>query len=243
MSGERPIVSIPGLRDERAVFSGREDAGRVLAGMLEAYRGTDAVVVAIPSGGVLVGAAIADALGLPLEVAVVSKITPPWNTEVGYGAVAFDATVHIDDEMREHLGVTDDQVSAGVSATQQKVARRVRRFRGDRSMTVVSGRPVVLVDDGLASGVTMMVALAAIRRLGARMVAVAVPTGSPGRLKRVAEVADAVYCANVRGGWSFAVADAYLRWSDVDEDEAVRLYQARHMPGDGDGSSNGSPRG
>jgi putative phosphoribosyl transferase len=234
------IKELPDLRDQVRVFQGREQAGRVVAGMLEDYRGTATTIWAIPSGGVPVGVAIAEKLDLPLEVAVVSKITLPWNTEAGYGAVAFDGTVRLNEELLPHLRLTEKQIAEGLEKTRQKVARRVEKFRGRRPWPDLSGRTAVLVDDGLASGFTLLVAVEAVRRLQAPRIVVAVPTGSADRLPKVAREVEALYCANIRGGWGFAVAEAYKRWFDLEEEEAVRLvreYQEKFNPrrGPGDG--------
>lgn len=196
--------------------------------MLEAFRGTAAQVLGIPSGGIPVAMAVAEELHLPLEAAVVSKITLPWNTEAGYGAVAFDGTVRLNEELLPHLRLTEQQMAEGLEKTREKVARRVRKFRGDRPWSDLSGQTAILVDDGLASGFTMLVAVEAVRRLKARELLVAVPTGSADRLRKVAREVDALYCANIREGWGFAVAEAYQRWFDLEEEEAVRLVQEYH---------------
>ena len=226
------VIDAPDQRERRRVFRDREHAGRVLAGMLERYRGTDALVLAIPAGGVPVAATLAEVLHLALDVAVVSKITLPWNTECGYGAVAFDGTVRLNQALLQHLRLTEHDVRAGIDGTRAKVERRVRRFRGDAPLPSLSGRPVILVDDGLASGFTMLVAIAAVRAAGADEVLVAVPTGHTDTVRRVAHAADAVYCANVRSAAQFAVADAYAEWRDVGEDEAIHRLGTgrRHAP-------------
>ncbi|WP_076750590.1 phosphoribosyltransferase [Desulfatitalea tepidiphila] len=220
------IFEIQNLRDKVRVFTGREHAGRVLAGMLDAYRETDTMVLAIPSGGVPVGAVLAERLHLPLEVAVVSKITLPWNSEAGYGAVAFDGTVRINEELLPVLQLSEMQKSEGLEKTRQKVARRVLKFRESIPMPHLGGRNAILVDDGLASGFTLLVAVAAVRRMYPEKLVVAVPTGSAERLPKVAREVDELFCANVRGGWSFAVAEAYEHWFDLDEEDAVQMVRA-----------------
>ncbi|HHQ42301.1 MAG TPA: phosphoribosyltransferase [Chromatiales bacterium] len=218
-----PVVDLPELRERTHVFADRREAGEVLARMLAGTVDADAVVVAIPAGGVPVGAALAAALGLPLDVAVVSKITLPWNTEAGYGAVAFDGRVALNEPLVRMSGLTPAEVEAGIRATREKVERRVRRLRGGEAAPDVAGREVIAVDDGLASGLTMQLAVEALRAAGARRIVVAVPTAHPEALARIARVADAVYCANVRSGPPFAVAEAYRRWYDVPEEEAAAL--------------------
>lgn len=221
------VVDRPELRGQRGVFRDRVHAGEVLAGMLEEYRGSGAVVLAVPAGGVPVGARVADLLGLELDVAVVSKITLPWDTEAGYGAVAFDGTERLNEALVRRLRLSAEEVRRGVAATREKVQRRVRALRAGREPLEVRGRDVVLVDDGLASGFTMLVALAAVRRAGARGVTVAVPTGHRDAAALVARDTDGLYCANLRGGGVFAVAEAYRAWSDVAETEARTILTER----------------
>lgn len=219
------IIERPDLRDRIRIFRGRDDAGRVIAGMLDQFRATDTLILGIPSGGIPVAVAVAEELHLPLEAAVVSKITLPWNTEAGYGAVAFDGTVRINEELLPHLGLTEKQMAEGLEKTKEKVARRVRRFRGDRPWPPLKGRTAILVDDGLASGFTMLTAVEAVRRLEAEKIVIAVPTGSADRIRKVAREVEALYCANIRAGWGFAVAEAYQRWFDLEEEEAVRMVK------------------
>jgi predicted phosphoribosyltransferase len=219
------IFELPELRDQVRIFRSRDHAGRVVAGMLGKFRGTESLVLAIPSGGVPVGVVLAEELNLPLESAVVSKITLPWNTEAGYGAVAFDGTVRINEDLLSHLRLNEQQIAEGVEKTRQKVQRRVRKFLGERPFPDLSRKAAILVDDGLASGVTLLVAVEAVRRLGTREIIIAVPTGSADRVRKVAREVDALYCANIREGWGFAVAEAYRRWVDLEEEEAAKLYK------------------
>ncbi len=219
------IIELPELRDRTRVFRDRQHAGEVLAEMLSSYSKTDAIMLAIPAGGAPVAAAIAERLQIPLDVAVVSKITLPWNTEAGYGAVAFDKTMRLNEDLVAHLGLTKGQIQEGIEQTTQKVLRRVKRFRGDRPFPDLTKRRAILVDDGLASGFTMLVAIEALRKAGAQHICVAVPTGHASALPRMASAVEAIYCANIRGGFSFAVADAYEEWTDVAEEEAIALYK------------------
>jgi putative phosphoribosyl transferase len=223
VSGAPGVRECAELRDRTRVFRDRADAGRVLADRLRGEGLGDALVLAIPAGGVPVAVALADALGLSVDVAVVSKVTLPWNTEVGCGAVAFDGSLLLNTELIEQVGLDAESLRRAVEATRAKVERRLARLRPGRGPL----RPAsaVLVDDGLASGFTMRAAVAAVRRAGASRVVVAVPTGSLRTVRALDAEVDALYCANVRSGPSFAVADAYERWSDVDEAEAEALLR------------------
>jgi predicted phosphoribosyltransferase len=220
------IREIKGLRDEVRVFADREAAGQALVRLLAEWRAAGPLVLAVPAGGVPVAAPLAAALGAPLDVAVVSKITLPWNTEAGYGAVAFDGTVRLNDSLLPSLGLSAAEIDRGIEKTRQKVRRRLALFRGERPFPELQGRPVILVDDGLASGLTLQAAVAALHGRGAERLIVAVPTGHARAVERMAAEVEAVCCANVRAGWSFAVADAYERWADVSEEEAVAILKS-----------------
>ena len=230
MSGNGPenVFEVPSLRGRVRIFHDRPHAGEILASMLEGRCSADGLVMAIPSGGVPVGAEVARHLGLPLDVAAVSKITPPSNSEIGYGAVAFDGSVFIREPMRRQLGLSDAQVEIAVAETREKVRRRMEMFRADRPLPVLSAAEVIVVDDGLASGVTMSVAVRALTNAGAGRVIVAVPTAHEESIVRIRDEVVAVYCANIRGGWQYAVAEAYCDWRDVPEAEAARIFR-QHM--------------
>lgn len=220
--------------DERApVFADRAAAGRKLAKMLRQLDLRDPVVLAIPAGGVPVAVEIARATGWPLDVAVASKVTLPWDTEAGYGAVAFDGTVELNHELIAQVGLDRNTIADGIAKTRTKVERRMRRLRGGNGAPDVAERDAILVDDGVASGVTMEVCIAALRKRGAARVIVAVPTGHAEAVERLGAIADEVVCANLRSRVPFAVADAYERWQDVPEvvaDELLRPFRERDTP-------------
>lgn len=218
------IFDLPQLRNRVRVFRDRTSAGKVLAGMLEAYRGSDALVMGIPAGGIAVAVEIAKELHLALDIAVVSKITLPWNSEAGYGAVAFDGTVMLNEELLSRLNLSKQEIQTGIKKTEQKVSRRVTMFRGNRPLPDFN-RPIILVDDGLASGFTLRVAIKALRQASATNVILAVPTAHSESVQMISEEVEAIYCPNLRSGPSFAVADAYEQWSDLDEEEVKRILQ------------------
>jgi predicted phosphoribosyltransferase len=227
-TGADTLHELAGLHNRVRVFRDRAHAGAILAGMLAGFRDSAALVLAIPAGGVPVAAELARRLGLPIDVAVVSKLTLPWNTEAGYGALAFDGTLRLNDDLVAHAGLTASEIDAGRARAAEKVARRVRALRGDRPFPALRERIVILVDDGLASGLTLCVAIEALRHQGAAHIVVAVPTAHAESLQPIAAMVDTLYCPNVRAGLSYAVADAYEEWRDVEENEAARLLRAPH---------------
>jgi predicted phosphoribosyltransferase len=217
------VVEYEELRNREGVFADRSEAGDKLAGLLDGYRDTDTVVLAIPAGGVPVAVEIGRIVGLPVDVAVVSKPTLPWTTEAGFGAVAFDGTVRLNEPLVRSTGMTKQEVDDAVKAAKIKVERRVEDLRGGRPLPELAGKSVILVDDGLASGFTMRVAVEAVSHANPASIVVAVPTAHDSSLAMLEPMVGAIYCCNVRGGMRFAVASAYRRWYDVPEEEAARL--------------------
>lgn len=210
-------------REQTRVYRNRAHAGNVLAQMLFPYRQDADRVLAIPAGGVPVGIVIAETLQIPFDLAVVSKITLPWNTEAGYGAVAFDGTVRLNTALVVRLGLSKAQIQAGIQKTKAKVDRRSEKLRKKRPFPDLSKRTTILVDDGLASGFTLRVSVEAIKKTGAARIVVAVPTAHEESLATITAEVDAVFCPNIRSGPRYAVADAYQEWSDVDESEVLKI--------------------
>lgn len=209
----------------KAEFRDRDAAGTRLAAMLGKYRGGSAIVLAIPAGGVPVGAAIARELGLSLRAAPVSKMLYPWTTESGFGAVAFDGSAWIDQAAVEGYGLTSSQVEKATADARAKVERRSKKLSSGNALRDLSGKTVILVDDGIAAGSTMRTAIDALRKLGAGRVVVAVPTAPARSLEAMRKLADEIVCADIRSGASFAVADAYEEWRDLSDDEVEAMLR------------------
>jgi predicted phosphoribosyltransferase len=226
------LIELTEYRDRLRVFRDRGHAGEILATVLTPYASPNALLLAVPAGGVPVALEVAGRLNLPVDLLVVSKITLPWNTEAGYGAVAFDGTVRINEPLVQHLRLSREQVEQGISRTREKVSRRLGILRGSRPPPDFTKRPVIVLDDGLASGYTMSVGVEALRKAGADIVMVAVPTAHLDALARLAGEVESICCANVRAGWSFAVADAYRLWTDVSEGELRAMVAELLGPAD-----------
>jgi predicted phosphoribosyltransferase len=207
----------------KPAFRDRTAAGERLAALLAKFKASDATVLAIPAGGVPVGAALASRLNLQLQVIPVSKVLLPWTTESGYGAVAFDGSAWIDQAAVEGYGLKKEQVDTAIADARAKVERRRARFC--REPFDFKDKTVILVDDGIAAGSTMRTAIAALRKQGARKIIVAVPTAHERSLEALRKLADEVVCADIRGGPRFAVADAYEEWYDVSDDEVEAMLK------------------
>jgi len=225
-----PIHDLPDLRERVGVYRDRRHAGEVLAKMLKKWQGSNAIVMAIPAGGVPVAAEIARGLDLPLDLLVVSKILLPWNTESGFGAISAEGEIWLNEEYIRYFGLDERTVQEATDAARDKVKRRARRFRGDRAWPDLARHPVILVDDGVAAGSTLRVAISTLRKRGASRIIVAVPTAHLESLPAIARMADEIYCPNIRSGRRFAVADAYERWRDVREQEVEEILEKFPAP-------------
>jgi putative phosphoribosyl transferase len=218
------VIEEPGMRDRVNVFDDRFHAGELLAGKLGDYDGRDdALVLAIPAGGVQVGFVVSRRLGIPIDVVVTRKLHIPWNREAGFGAVSWDGLVLLNEPLVASLGLTRGDIDRCVAEEMEAVRRRLKKFRGDRAFPVLREKTALVVDDGLASGFSMLATLKALRRGGVRELVVAVPTAPESAIGLVRPQADRVYCLNIRSGPFFAVADAYRLWYDLDDGDVVEI--------------------
>jgi putative phosphoribosyl transferase len=217
------------LRDRKYVFEDRRDAGKLLAKKLTRYKGADAFILAIPSGGLPVAAEMAKALAMQLDIIIVRKLQIPFNPEAGFGAMGPDGEIIVNEELLSRLKLPEEAVEAQVKKTGEVIRKREQLFRAGKPFPPCKDRSVIVVDDGLASGYTMLAALRHIRKkMPSRLVA-AVPTGPERTIRKILAETDEVICLNVRSGHSFAVADAYRNWYDLtDEDVLTILKEHRH---------------
>jgi predicted phosphoribosyltransferase len=163
-------------------------------------------------------------------MAVVRKVQIPWNPEAGFGAVTWDGRVFLNRALMTGLNLSEAEVNAAVAKARKNVEERMEKFSGSRQGPVLEDRTAVLIDDGLATGYTMLAAVEAARAESPRQVVVAVPTGSLHAVNFIARRADLVVCLNIRTSRTFAVAEAYERWHDISDQEVQELLiQARDM--------------
>ena len=215
------VVDDESLRSRRYAFKDRIHAAELLAKKLWKYKGEDAVVLAIPAGGVPVGYRIAVDLQLPLDLLVVRKLPIPYNPEAGFGALTTDGTIVLNELVVEELGLTKEEIDMYASERMREIKERMGKFRGDRPFPDLKEKTAIIVDDGLASGYTMTAAILSARKHQPKRIVVAVPTAHLGALKKISPYADEIICLNIRSGFLFAVADAYLKWYDLDDSEVI----------------------
>jgi predicted phosphoribosyltransferase len=207
-------------------FRDRYHAGRDLADSLSAYANRpDAIVLALPRGGVAVGYEIARALNLSLDVFVVRKLGAPDQEELAIGAIASGGVRVINPPLVHGLGIDEATLAQIIEREEQELHRRERLYRGDRPPPEVRGRIVILVDDGLATGATMWAAIKAIRRLQPAKVVMAVPVADPETCESFRQTADEVVCA-VTAEQFYSVGAWYREFPQLTDDE-VRALLAR----------------
>lgn len=204
------------------MFHDRADAGRQLATRVADSEPEAPVVVGMARGGVPVAAVVAQRLGAPLEALVVRKVGCPWQPELGVGALAEDGVVLFNEELMAELDLDRAALEPVLARERTLLEERVRRYRGSRLPTDLSGRHAILVDDGLATGFTARAAIEALRRRGAARVVLAVPVAPPGTATELADVADEVIVVLLPRDLR-AIGQFYERFDQTTDEEVVRL--------------------
>jgi len=220
------LIEDRSLRDKMRVFKDRKEAGWLLAQKLSGYKDVNGIVLGIPSGGVPVAAEIAKVLGLSLDVIIVRKIQLPDNPEAGFGAVGPDGEVSLNTNLISQLHLTKEEVERQIQITVDTIKRRNELFRKGRPFPLLKHKVVIIVDDGLASGYTMFSAIGFIKRHKPEKVVVAVPTAPKGTVDLILPQVDELVCLNVRSGFTFAVADAYENWYDLEDEEVISILRS-----------------
>ena len=209
-------------------FANRAEAGRALADRLEEYRAQDPIVLGLPRGGVVVALPVAEHLGAPLDVIVVRKLGVPWQPELAMGAIGEGGVRVLDETVRSISAVSEEDVRRVEAHERAELAARVERFRGNRPPADLTGRTVLLVDDGIATGSTAKAACRVARARGAAEVVLAVPVAPAGVEHQFAEAADAVVA--LHQPWDFgAVGQFYRDFEQVSDGEVARILE--HPPG------------
>lgn len=209
------------------VFADRRDAGRRLAGALAHLRGRRVFVLAVPRGGVVVGREVADALQAALAVIVPRKLRAPYNPELAIGAVAEGGAAFVDEELSRAAGPA--YVAREVEIQRAEIARRVQTYRGGRPLPDLTGITAVVVDDGIATGATMIAALRAARGLHPAHLVAAVPVAPADSLARLAKESDEVVCLQAPVDFH-AVGQFYADFAQID-DAAVRAALGEDVSG------------
>jgi predicted phosphoribosyltransferase len=205
----------------------RKHAGEILADRFEEVDfQNNPIVIAIPNGGIAVGHPIAERLQAEISIIIVRKLQIPYNPEAGFGAVTSYNTVILNDALVNHLQLSEEQIDDVVVKTRNQISRRREAYAGLLKEFKLRGRDVIIVDDGLASGFTMLAAVESIRQLEPATITVAVPTASASSVERVTLAVDKLLCPRIESGFVFAVANAYENWYDVSDEEVIELLKS-----------------
>ncbi len=219
------------------IFENREEAGKELADRLLEFGGrNDAVVLALPRGGVPVAFEVATKLGLPLHVFVVRKLGVPWQPELAFGAIAAHARVLNDDIVRA-CGLTEQQIESVATAETAELHRREALYRNNRPPPKFKGKTVILVDDGLATGATMRAAVQAVRAKHPARIIVAVPVGSADTCRELGKMSDVMCVCSTTPEPFYGVGMWYRDFSQTTDDEVRALLERAEAIGKNGGAS------
>jgi len=205
------------------LFKDRMHAGEELAKKLLKYKGEDIIVLGIPRGGVPIGYPIAKALDAPLDLIIPRKLPVPWSPEVGFGAVTSTGEVTLNPDIVSELQLTDQEIKEIAGKVLEEVKRRMKAYRGNKPLPDLKGKTVIIADDGLATGYTMIAAVQAAKRQGAKKVIAAVPVSPRDAAEKVRKYADEVVTIWEKPTFSFAVAGFYDDFHDMRDAEVTDL--------------------
>ena len=204
-------------------FLDRRQAGHFLAQKLNDYKGDkEILILGLPRGGVAVAEEVAQALGAPMDVILLRKLPYPPQPELAVGAVAEDGTTFINEEFRHAVEQQPESLEPIVSEQMEIIRNRAKLYRPHRHARGWRGKNVILVDDGIATGATMRVAIRAVRAAGASKVVVAVPVAAPSSLRELEAEADELVCLDAPESF-YAVGQAYENFDQVTDDEVCAI--------------------
>ena len=220
------VIDEPAFRNKIRVFRDRFHAGKLLAQKLGSYgKQKNILVFAVPAGGVEVAVIISDELNLPLDLAITRKIHVPWNKEAGFGAISWDGQVFLNELLVKRLKLSAKIIQECIEEEKRIIAQRIKLFRASKPWPKIEDKTVIVVDDGLASGYSMLATTRALRKLKCKQIVVAVPTAPSSAINLLSPHVEQIICLNIRSFSTFAVADAYQNWYDLTDKDVLHLLK------------------
>jgi predicted phosphoribosyltransferase len=219
-------------------YESRFEAGEILADIIQKENNllfntiqkeaNQIFCYAIPNGGIPVAEGLCSRLNIGYDMLIVRKIKIPYNTEAGFGAVTTDGTILINEPLLRQLNLSENEVKASIDSAKREISERLKYYNknsksDDLYKERIQNKYIFMVDDGLASGFTMMAAIKMVRKYNPQKIYVAVPTSPLSSVKRIKNLIDGIFCPNIRNVWQFAVADAYKNWYDLSESEVLEI--------------------
>ncbi len=208
------------------LFENRAEAGKKLAAGLQDLRGKDTIVLAVPRGGIAVAYEVACALDAPLDVYIARKLTAPGNEELALGAVASDGTIVLDAALMRQMGVSQRYMQGEMDRQRGEIMRRLSLYRTQRPLPQLRGKTVIVVDDGVATGSTILVALRSLRKQQPGTLVLAVPVGPPDVIARLQGEADRVVCLAQPEDF-FAVGQFFADWTQLSDQDVTEILNRR----------------
>ncbi len=205
------------------IFKNRVDAGRQLAEALEGRAESGGLVLAIPRGGVVVGAEIARKHGMELDLIIPRKIGSPQNPEVAIGAVTQDGSTILNEHLVEMLGITEHELDEAISWETKEIKRRTSLYRGVGELDM-TGRQVIVVDDGVATGYTMFASLRSVRKSHPKELLLAVPVAPSDTLAVLSKEVDYALCLHAPADF-YAVGQFYKRFDQTSDEEVIKIIK------------------
>ena len=219
-------------------YESRFDAGNVVADLLKRKskklrelikdKPHEFFCFAIPNGGVPVVEAFCEKLNLYYDILILRKLKIPYNPEAGFGSMTTDGTVLLNENLLNHLHLSKGEINKAIEITRKEIKERLEFYNKniqtqEKTLKNVSKKNLFLLDDGLASGFTMIAAIKMIKKYNPKNIYIAVPTAPLHTVEKIKPEVDEVYCPNIRNSWRFAVAEAYKHWYDVSELEVIKI--------------------
>lgn len=206
------------------IFKDRRKAGENLAARLEIYRGREPLILAVPRGGVAVAGPIREVIGGELDLIITRKIGAPHQRELAIGATSGDGFVMLNDELITRIGVFPDYVKKAAAKEQAEITRRLKLYRGERPLPKIEGRLVIVVDDGVATGYTMLAALRSLQKQKPLELALAVPVGPPETLDSLKKEVNALIYLEAPVDFA-AVGQFYRHFDQVSDEEVIAILK------------------
>ena len=212
------------------IFTNRQEAGRVLAERLGKYANReDVVVLGVPRGGVPVAFEVASALGVPLDIFVLRKLGVPGHEELAFGAIGSGGARVLNTDVVNKLGVSEQEIAVATKEEARELERRERLYRGNRPPLNVEGFTVILVDDGIATGASLRVAIQALRKLKPAALVVATPVAPRTTYHSLRQEVDDLVCARIPDPF-YGVGQFYEDFSQVSDEEVIALLERAQGP-------------
>ncbi|MBB6217855.1 putative phosphoribosyltransferase [Anaerosolibacter carboniphilus] len=204
------------------IFVDRNDAGKKLCENLEKFKKEDVIVLAVPRGGLEVAYDPIKSFNFEWDLIIPRKIGAPHNKEIAIGAVSADGSYFLDDHYVNMLGVSQAYIELEISEQIKEIHRRMREYRGSDTFPKVEGKTVIIIDDGIATGFTILAALKAVKKQGASKTVLAVPVGPKDMIEKFKKFVDEIICLHIPDEF-YAVGAYYMNFEQVTDEEVFRM--------------------